>query len=354
MIPNALSTMTLIYVLLGSFLASTVLTGGIRRLALRQDLLDTPQARSAHAIPTPIGGGLSLVLLTAAVSLYSVSSGLISTQIFLALCGGFFVAILGLIDDLKALPIRLRVLLQFVAAIWSLVWIGEVAPIDVGGWVLEQQLILSALALFALVWFLNLYNFMDGIDGIAGSELLTTSLFVLVFSINSEQGGVVLLCITLIGSVAGFLVWNWAPAKIFMGDAGSGYIGFLLGLLAIFTMQQGLMTLWTWLIIMGVFITDATVTLFRRALSGQRWFEGHASHAYQHAAQYYKSHAKVTITVIVINCVWLAPLAALSVVERSFGLVLCLISLLPLIWLALKWQAGIEHQNGRHSNGIVG
>lgn len=125
-----------------------------------------------------------------------------------------------------------------------------------------------------------------------------------------------------------------------MGDAGSGFVGFLLGLLALKTMQLGLMTVWTWLILLGVFVTDATITLLRRAVSGQRWYEGHAFHGYQHAARFYKSHAKVTITVIMINCSWLGPIAALSAVEQSWGLILCIVALFPLVLTALRWQAG--------------
>ncbi len=330
-----------LWILCGTFLLAVVLTGGIRCWALSKQLMDVPLSRSAHRVPVPIGGGLSLVLSVLVVSVYCLLKGYISGAAFLALCGAYAVAVIGLIDDFLELGVRLRVALQFLAAIFSLFWIGSVAPISIGGFVLEQALTLNLLALFALVWLLNLYNFMDGINGLAGSELLTTAMFGLTFTLNSEPAGLSLLLAASAGAAVGFLVWNWSPAKIFMGDVGSGFVGFLLGLLALFTMQAGVMSLWTWLILLGVFVTDATVTLLRRVLTGQRWYEGHAYHAYQHAARHCKSHTKVTVTVIVINCVWLGPLAALSVTESSIGWLLCVIALLPLVILALKWHAGV-------------
>ena len=330
-----------LFILCGTFLLSMVLTGVIRRWALSRQLMDIPQSRSAHSVPVPIGGGLSLVMSVLVVSVYCLLGGYISSATFLALCGAYAIALIGLIDDFLELGIRLRVALQFVAAIWSLFWIGSVAPINIGGFMLDQVVILNLLGLFALVWLLNLYNFMDGIDGLAGSELLTTAIFSLAFTLNSEFVGLNLLFAASAGAALGFLIWNWSPAKIFMGDAGSGFVGFLLGLMALFTMQAGLMSLWTWLILLGVFVTDATVTLLGRALTGQRWYEGHAYHGYQHAARHYKSHSKVTITVLVINCVWLGPLAALSVAESSTGWLLCIVALLPLVALTIKWQAGV-------------
>lgn len=125
-----------------------------------------------------------------------------------------------------------------------------------------------------------------------------------------------------------------------MGDVGSGFCGFALGLLAIISMQSGLMTVWTWVILLGVFVTDSTFTLLRRLWRGERWYEGHASHAYQNAARLYKSHAKVTITILMINCLWLAPLAWVSVTKPELGFFLSLIALAPLVAVAYRLQAG--------------
>lgn len=324
----------------GVFLASVILTGLLRGLALRIRILDVPVERSAHSAPTPVGGGAAIVFLSAASSIYFYIVGTLSHSIFMALTGAFAVAVLGLLDDLRNIHAKWRVPLHISAAIWSVLWLGDVAPIDFGLASISSQWILRPLAVIALVWLLNLYNFMDGIDGIAGSELVCVNLVSLFFVINSNDPSASLTVIVLGAASAGFLMWNWAPAKIFMGDVGSGFSGFMLGLLALITMQQGTMTVWSWLILLGVFVVDATITLLRRFLAGERWYDGHTSHAYQHAARHYKSHGKVTITVVLLNICWLTPWSVASVVFPKLGFFLSLLALGPLVMLALKFDAG--------------
>lgn len=322
------------------FLVAAFITGAIRRFALQRQVLDVPVARSAHSMPTPVGGGLSIVLLFGLLSTYFYSQDLISSALYLGLCGAMAVAVVGLLDDLYQLHVLWRMPLHFSAAVWSVWWLGDIPAIGVAGFLVDQQWLLTLLAVLALVWLLNLYNFMDGIDGIAATELLFVNLVSLLFVINSDSIEIALLSLLLISAAAGFLLWNWPPAKIFMGDVGSGFCGFTLGVLAIISMQSGLMTVWTWVILLGVFVTDSTFTLLRRLWRGERWYEGHASHAYQHAARRYKSHAKVTITIIAINCLWLAPLAWLSVRMPELGFFLSLIALAPLVAAAFRLQAG--------------
>ncbi len=327
---------------IGVFLAAVLITAMVRSLSLRKRLLDIPQQRSAHSVPTPTSGGVAIVIPVCVVIVVAFLSGKLAMDVFLALLGSVLIAAIGLFDDLMQLRVWMRIALQFLAAAWSLYWLGEVAAIPIGAWELQTHWLLSALALFALVWLLNLFNFMDGIDGLAASELCFVNVVSLFLVINTEAQLVGMLSLTLAASAAGFLVWNWPPAKIFMGDVGSGFSGFMLGLLALLSTHAGVMTIWTWLILLAVFVSDATLTLFRRILAGERWYEGHSSHAYQHAARKYKSHSKVTITIVLINCIWLAPLAYLSTIERELGIFLSLIALLPLVLLAHRYQAGIR------------
>ncbi|MCG8413252.1 MAG: glycosyltransferase family 4 protein [Pseudomonadales bacterium] len=334
--------MLLFMFLIGVFLLSLLLTGIIRLLALRRQILDVPQSRSAHSVPTPVGGGLSVVLLLFAVSSVGVYMEYLSIETYLALYGAFLVAVLGLLDDLLELRVSIRVSLQILAAAWSLYWRGDVAPINMVGWQLQQPVILGVLALFALVWLLNLYNFMDGTDGIAGTELVFVATMATLLTMDSADYEIILIASTLAAAAAGFLVWNWAPAKIFMGDVGSGFSGFVLGLLALLSMAAGVMSVWTWLVLLGVFVTDATLTLLRRAAEGKRWYEGHSSHAYQHLARRYKSHAKVTITLLMVNLLWLTPLAYWTTVAEELGLLICLLALTPLAFAAHRLGAGIE------------
>lgn len=339
--------MSLMILMAGLFVASALLTGMFKLLAQRVSLLAIPVSRSAHTRPVPVAGGLAIVALFLLVVSYYANSGFIPRNESMALLATALVALLGFIDDLKQLHVRWRIPLQFVAAIWVVWQLEKVPAIDFGVFVIGNLWVLAVLAVLALVWLLNLFNFMDGIDGIAASELVFVNLMSLLFVINSGDGVLALLSATLLAGGAGFLLWNWPPAKIFMGDVGSGFIGFSLGVMALLSMQHGSMTVWTWVLLLGVFIADATVTLFRRYMQNERWYEGHASHAYQNAARRYKSHGKVTITVIAINCIWLAPLAWLSVNRPDWGFYLAVLGITPLVVLANKLHAGktIDYDN---------
>ncbi|GAB5499550.1 MAG: glycosyltransferase family 4 protein [Pseudohongiellaceae bacterium] len=325
----------------GVFLGAALLTGVIVRVARQVQLVDVPVARSSHSVPKPRGGGLAIVLLFLLVASHYYLSGLLPFDQYMALLGGGIVAVVGLADDFWQLDAHWRIPPQFLAACWVVWWLGDIPPIAIGGWQLESQWLLSSLAVLALIWLLNLYNFMDGIDGLAASELVFVNSMSLLLVINTGDQVVSLLSATLLTAGAGFLVWNWPPAKIFMGDVGSGFIGFSLGVLALLSMQQSSLTVWTWVILLGVFIVDATTTLLRRFWRGDKWYEGHATHAYQHAARQYKSHARVTITVLGINGLWLAPLAWGSVLWPEYGVYLAVLALSPLLVLVLRLQAGV-------------
>lgn len=330
----------------GVFVVAVLLTGLVRHLARRIRLLDLPVARSSHSEPTPVGGGLAIALLFQLIVAWACLAGLISLPLALSTLGAVLVAGIGLLDDWMHLDLQWRVPTQFLAAIWTVSWLSPVAPINFGVIILSQPLVLFVLAVIALVWLLNLYNFMDGIDGLAGSELVFVTLMTLALALLDANFELALLSATLLAAGAGFLVWNWPPAKIFMGDVGSSFTGFSLGLLALYAMQTGSMTIWTWVILLGVFVIDATVTLCRRYIAGAKWYEGHADHAYQKAARRYQSHGKVTITVLAINCLWLAPLAWATTQWQNAGLYLALLALLPLLLLAMRWQAGKAGEAG--------
>lgn len=323
-----------------SFVTAVMLTGLLRSVAIRIGFLANPVARSSHSIPTPMGGGLAVALPVFLASAYAFFTGQLEKGFFLSLFGAYAVAIVGLIDDLKNVHAIWRIPLHFGAALWSLFWLGELPALDFGFFTILNQSALFILALLALVWLTNLFNFMDGIDGLAGAELLFVTGFSLITGISGiESGGSGLLTVAC-ASAAGFLVWNWHPARIFMGDVGSSFAGFFIGLMALFTVQAGVMTYWTWLILLTTFAVDATLTLACRFWRGDRWFEGHNTHAYQHAARKFQSHRKVTIATILVNVCWLAPLAIASVLYPSLGGLFSLIAVAPLAMLVLGLGAG--------------
>jgi Fuc2NAc and GlcNAc transferase len=316
------------------------LTWVLRRYALSRSLIDVPNARSSHTIPTPRGGGVAIVLcFIAAVVVMNVLK-MMSFNDSLALLGaGAAVAILGFLDDHGHIAARWRLLGHFLAAFWALYWIGGLAPISVFGVSIEWGIFGYVVAAMFLVWMLNLYNFMDGIDGIASVEAVTVCVGAAV--LYEVQGGISIVGPLLLAcSVLGFLCWNFPPAKIFMGDAGSGFLGVTLGILALQSAWISTNLFMGWLILLGVFIVDATVTLIRRLVRGDKVYEAHRSHAYQFASRQYKRHLPVTLATGALNIVWLFPIAWLVVEGKLEGLIGLLIAYIPLVLLALKFRAG--------------
>lgn len=328
-------------VLAAALALSVILTGLLRYVAIRKRILDIPNHRSSHTVPTPRGGGLAIVMsfLMALLAFYLLKE--IHSDQVIALAGaGGLIALIGFLDDMGHVAARWRLLGHFGAAIWGLYWLGGMPELVLAGFVLESAVVTSVLAALYLVWLLNLYNFMDGIDGIAAVEAVTVCAGAALLYILSGNAPGALSVITLAVCTTGFLVWNFPPAKIFMGDAGSGFVGIILGIMSIQAAWDDTTLFWCWLILLGVFIVDATFTLVRRLLRGEKVYEAHRSHAYQFASRHYGSHKVVTVGVAVINTAWLLPLAvvvALGLLEPLIGLV---VSYVPLVYLALKFHAG--------------
>ena len=330
--------MTDAVVLISVTFASALLTGALYKYALARQVLDVPNERSAHTIPTPRGGGVAIVVSFIGTLLLLGARGLVSPPTVAALGGaGAVVALLGFIDDHRPLHPGWRLLAHFVAAAWGLAWLGGLAPLSVGRTVLHLGWAGHALAMVALVWLLNLYNFMDGIDGLAGLETVTASLVLAALS-WIRGGDDIMLPATLGAASLGFLAWNWPPARIFMGDAGSGFLGLMIGLLAIRAGHGDPTMFWVWLILLGVFTMDATVTLLQRVHRRERASQAHSDHAYQHAARRH-GHRSVTVAVGAINLFWLAPIALLVVIDRLPGAVALLIACAPLVWLAIRLKS---------------
>ncbi len=337
--------------LIGLFLAALLLaglfTGWLRRYALAASLIDIPNARSSHQLPTPRGGGLSIVIvfLLGLLSLFCLD--LVTASVLWALLGaGSIVAITGFLDDHGHIAARWRLLVHFSAAAWGLYCLGglPVLILAVPGFelvALELGWLGQLLAVLYLVWLLNLYNFMDGIDGLASIEAITVSLAAaLLYVLQAEVSALWIVPVLLAVTVSGFLVWNFPPAKIFMGDAGSGFLGIVLGLLSIQAAWLDSSFFWSWLILLAVFITDATWTLFRRLLRGDKVYQAHCSHGYQYAARCYGSHKKVSLAVAVINIIWLLPLALAVGLNQLNAVLGLLLAYLPLMFLAIVFRAG--------------
>lgn len=320
-----------------------VLTWLLRRYALARSLLDVPNARSSHSLPTPRGGGVAIVVafLLGLCIAFVADLGVQERLFYALLVAGGGIALLGFLDDHGHIAARWRLLGHFVAAAWVLYWLGGLPPLEVLGTELRLGWLGNVLAALYLVWLLNLYNFMDGIDGIASIEAISVCLggaFLYMLSGASASGELPLLILS--AAVLGFLLWNFPPAKIFMGDAGSGFLGITLGILSLQAGWADPALFWGWLILLGVFVSDATLTLLRRLLRGEKVYEAHRSHAYQYAARSAGRHLPVTLAVAALNLCWLLPLAAAVVVDFLDGLWGVLLAYLPLLMLAWLYGAG--------------
>lgn len=323
------------------FLLSCSLTWILRRYALAVNMLDIPNHRSSHVIPTPRGGGVAFVICFLLLVAYIAYLGFTPVSLVMTLfVGGGVIALVGFFDDRGAISAKWRLLGHFVICSFVIYKLEAVPAITIFNWTLTSGVILNGLILFYLVWLLNLYNFMDGIDGIAAVEAISVCLGgAILYYLNGHLSALI-FPLSLAVAVAGFLYWNFPPAKIFMGDAGSGFLGLVIGILSIQATLIDVNFFWSWLILLGVFIVDATLTLLRRAIRKKNLLDAHCSHAYQFAARYYNSHLSVTMGVLLINMVWLFPFAlvvGLGYIDGSFGLML---AYLPLVFLALKYKAG--------------
>ncbi|QXH48320.1 glycosyltransferase family 4 protein [Pseudomonas xanthosomatis] len=322
---------------------SLAMTALLRRYALARSIIDIPNARSSHSLPTPRGGGVAIVVAFLLALPLLAWGGLLDSAALFALFGaGLLVAVIGFMDDHGHIAARWRLLGHFCAAIWALAWLGGLPPLQVFGFTLAMGWLGHVLAAFYLVWMLNLYNFMDGIDGIASVEAITACLGACLLYLVGGADQLIWAPLLLAGAVLGFLFWNFPPARIFMGDAGSGFLGMVLGVLTLLAAWQSSELLWGWLILLGVFVVDATFTLLRRLLRGEKVYEAHRSHAYQFASRRLRRHLPVTLGVLAINLLWLLPVAVAVVVQQIDGLAGLLLAYAPLLALAWFYRAGTQ------------
>jgi UDP-N-acetylmuramyl pentapeptide phosphotransferase/UDP-N-acetylglucosamine-1-phosphate transferase len=284
-------------------LCCVVATGALIPILRRQGILDHPNARSSHRVATPRGGGIALtgsvLLIWAAIGI----GGRLSPAVIGIVLGTLLLGIVSWVDDLRGLSPLLRLAVQVVAVAMGVAALPlrrNAFPSGVAG------ALCGGTVGLAWVWWINLYNFMDGIDGLAGSEAAAIGLGLLLFA--GFGAGVdpqlAWLAAAIFGAAIGFLVWNWSPARIFLGDVGSTTLGYLTGFLLL---GIGLSGHWQIALLLPLyFLADATITLGLRLARGKRLWAAHREHFYQRATDRGLTHAAVTTRVIVANLVLIA------------------------------------------------
>ncbi|MFQ5787022.1 MAG: glycosyltransferase family 4 protein [Thermodesulfobacteriota bacterium] len=324
-------------------LLSTFLTWRIRNYAIKHQMLDIPGSRSSHNFPTPRGGGLAISVCCLVATLFFGIGGILESRLFWAfLGGGSAIAIIGWLDDRKSITPMVRFLVQLAAATWAVLLIGGFPSMNLGVGIISLGWFGSILAILGIVWLTNLYNFMDGIDGIAGTEAVTVGGIGGALLVMSNTWGLALVSWAIAASSLGFLVWNWPPAKIFMGDVGSGFLGFFFAVLLLASERSGAIPLLAWLLLLGVFIGDATFTLFRRLLKREKVWEAHRNHFHQRAVQIGYSHRTVTLVVASLNAV-LGFLAILAYLNPRLLSSFIMLGIAMLILLGF-WVTRLEHK----------
>jgi Fuc2NAc and GlcNAc transferase len=329
---------------LGTFLCCLLVT----RRAHKWALIDSPNYRSSHKVPTPSGGGIGFVLSGTLTGLYLSVTSLPSLHTITVLIISCVLAGVGLHDDRKPMPARLRLGIQIVMGASLLFVLGGLPEMQrfVDAWF--TRTLIYAFLLLVIVWWINLYNFMDGIDGLAGMQtvfMLLAGAFLLVLPRHELMSDPIIgwmLCIA--GATSGFLVLNWAPAKIFMGDVGSIYLAFMLLSFGLLSIRNEFIPVATglsmWAILGATFATDATITLMTRMLTIRRWHEAHRTHLYQRLARKLGNHSRVTLLYLAVNLLWLLPLAFVCVRYPQWAVAWAVLAYIPLIALAIGLGAG--------------
>jgi Fuc2NAc and GlcNAc transferase len=264
------------------------------RYAVRNKIIVIPNERSLHDLPTPKGGGIAIVLTWYIGITILFFCGIIERNLFFALLSGILLAIVSLIDDINGLKPLIRLIIQFLTAILAFIFLGGLRPLIMPQININYDFLVYPAAIVGIVWFINLFNFMDGVDGFASTEAIIICSVLLMVSGN-------LINLLLISCVFGFLIWNWPKAKIFMGDVGSTQLGFILVVLGIYFHNIYKFSILNWIMLSSPFWFDATLTLYRRWRNGEKLSEAHRKHVYQRIVQSGFSHLKVNMCLIAIN-----------------------------------------------------
>ncbi len=323
--------MTIAYLVLlfvSALLFSVIGTAFLVYLLPKLNLFDRPLERSNHTKPTPRGGGIAVVFSACGFLLVAGAAHQIVVATLLLALVSFF-------DDLKGLSARTRLIAQALAVLYGIVHLPE---FSLSGGLIPHTIEIIFLAI-VWMWFINLFNFMDGIDGISAVQTISVSLGIMVLGMIHSQVsmGMIADATILIAATLGFAVFNWHPARIFLGDVGSIALGYLLGYLLLMLVAKG-----HWeaaLILPAYYIADATYTLLTRLASGRNILQGHSEHFYQQAVRAGAPHDYVAGKIALLN-VGLIVLAAASTLHPIVGLASLLIAYLLATLLMRQFRRG--------------
>lgn len=319
-----------------SFVLTALATRQVLGWLTRKQILDRPNERSSHTIAVPRGGGMAV---TPIVALVWIGVAAWSGQIPFLILAGLALGLMGLswLDDRRGLPPLPRFAAHALAVAVGLSLLGSDQMVFQGLLPLWADRLLAGLG---WLWFVNLYNFMDGIDGITGTETACLGGGIALVTVAAGLGlGVLPFAAALAAAGLGFLLWNWPPARIFLGDCGSIPLGFLLGALLVGLAAQGQVA--AALILPGYYLADATITLLWRALDRERVWQPHRRHFYQRAVRGGRSHADVTRAILVGNLALIGWAVLAATGAPGWAGVGAALTVALLLGLLTRWAGGI-------------
>jgi Fuc2NAc and GlcNAc transferase len=320
-----------------AFIATIIFAFFWKKAAIYYSITSIPNKRTLHVAAIPVGGGIAIFLgwTLAASLLLWVGALNLNSYIGLVL-GGSFMSVIGLIDDAKDLSARLKLLAQIVGTIWCVYWFGGVPPFYMLGLEINLGWIGYPVAGIVILWLINLLNFMDGADGMLASCMSFIGICIGSFLVLEGDYQNAALLYSLSAASMGFLVFNWPPASMFMGDAGSIFFGLCLPMLIISTLSEHSGLFWVWIIICGYILTDTTTTLILRLIYVRPFLDAHRQHAYQSLAYRSGDHWRVTMTIITIQILWLLPIACLAYWFKAYGALFSFLALTPIAIFSAK------------------
>lgn len=307
-----------------------------KKIAINYQIFAHPNFRTLHEVSVPRGGGIVFSCIFVIGVLFLWCNNLLSKELFLILgVGGGLASIFGFVDDIYNIKASYKLLIQICLSSWIVFWLEGHVYIKHLEFLNE---IINPLLIFFLVWMINAYNFMDGIDGMAvsGAFYITGTLTLILLIVNGSPE-LILMFILLMASVGGFMLFNWPPASIFMGDSGSVFLGYLFGSFILVTIVRDELTLWTWLVIFGYFFADTSVTQIARIILVKEYFKPHRSHAYQNLARILGSHFKVTSGVTMYHLMWLLPLSLWTISQPDMQIFATFLAIFPGFIIAYKY-----------------
>ncbi len=333
----------LLTILLIITLISYVLTVTLEKIFIRYGkFIDNPEERSCHINPTPTAGGLA-ILFSYYIFIYtSIFYQGANANIFLILLIAIIpVAFIGLIDDFKDVNIYIRLFVQFFSATLIIYYfqIRNEIYFDIN----QASILIIILSIILSMWLMNLYNFMDGIDGYASTECIFIAFVASMLTYLNNPESLIYVYLAGLGAAnIGFLFRNWYPAKIFMGDTGSISIGCILAFFIFYSASESILSIYTWLILLSVFVADSSYTLLVRVVTKKNIFKAHLTHAFHKITIKENSHLFTVKKMILINLSWVLPMSFLSNIYSEYHIVVAIIAYLPLLFILIKIGAGLE------------